>query len=358
MQRRVAGAGGSGDQLVRVQACLGRLGDGDRGPRRRGRLHRRAEHGSRAAGRSRHAGGERRSVLREARRRHARAGGPGRAGRPDGGRDQRRRLQLPVGSARALRARADRNRRARRDHQLPRTVLLDVRSRPARPELVAVPARPGRLRRHQRPDEPRGRPRAHAAGSDHEAHRHDRDVHPRAARARRRRESLRTRTPRRPAHTGDQRGLRGDAVHVRVGRARHVRDQPDAGRTRKRERLRRLRHARRGRLELRASERAQGLPHHRGPRLGLHHGARRRPVRAPRHLRSRQRQHDRVRGPGHDRGLRVLHRGGGGAAVRAELRAGARFCLRTGGADALERERRLGAGGVADRKSRPPTPTD
>ena len=93
--------------------------------------------------------------------------------------------------------------------------------------------------------------------------------------------------PEDPTHAGDQRGLRGDAVRVRVRRARHVRGQPHAGRTRERERVRRVRHARRGRLEPRAAERAARVPRHRGPRLGLHDGARRRPVLAPRHLRAR-----------------------------------------------------------------------
>ena len=105
-----------------------------------------------------------------------------------------------------------------------------------------------------------------------------RDVHPRAPRARRRREPLRTRSAGGPADAGDQRGLRGDAVHVRVGRARHVRGQPHAGRTRERERVRRLRHARRGRLEFRAPERASRVPDPGppcGPRLRLHDGARR-----------------------------------------------------------------------------------
>ena len=47
------------------------------------------------------------------------------------GRDHRRRVQLPVGTAGAVRQAAHRQRRARHDHQLLRAVLLDVRQRPA-----------------------------------------------------------------------------------------------------------------------------------------------------------------------------------------------------------------------------------
>ena len=56
-----------------------------------------------------------------------------------------------------------------RDHQLPRALLLDVRQRPARAAVVALPRRRGRPRGDQRPAQPRGRPRAHAARPDHAA---------------------------------------------------------------------------------------------------------------------------------------------------------------------------------------------
>ena len=83
-----------------------------------------------------------------------------RAGRsPRGRRDHRRGLQLPLGAARAVRRAADRRRAARRDHELPRPVLLDVRQRPARPAVLALPARRRRPRRRDRPAQPRRRPR-------------------------------------------------------------------------------------------------------------------------------------------------------------------------------------------------------
>ena len=92
-----------------------------------------------------------------------------------------RRLQLPLGAARAVREAADRRREAGRDHQLPRPLLLDVRQRSAEPAVVALPAGGGRPRRVDRPAQPFGRPRAHAARPDRARGRHDRDLHPRAA---------------------------------------------------------------------------------------------------------------------------------------------------------------------------------
>ena len=60
---------------------------------------------------------------------------------------------------------------------------------------VALPRRPGRLRRDDRPDEPLGGPRAHAARADRARRRHDRDVHPRAPAAHRGRLALRAGKP-------------------------------------------------------------------------------------------------------------------------------------------------------------------
>ncbi len=61
---------------------------------------------------------------------------------------QRLRLQLPLGAARPVHAPAHRRRPARRPDPLPRPLLLDVRARPARAAVVALPAGGGRLRRH------------------------------------------------------------------------------------------------------------------------------------------------------------------------------------------------------------------
>ena len=95
----------------------------------------------------------------------------------------------------------------------------------------------------QRPAEPLGRPRAHAARADHARGRDHRDVH-RAAPARAaRRRPLRPRRARRPDGRGDQRGLRRDAVRVRQRRARDVRVQPHDRRPREPDGLRRPRHA-------------------------------------------------------------------------------------------------------------------
>ena len=63
----------------------------------------------------------------------------------------------------------------------------------------------------------------------------------------------------------------------------------------------------RGRLELRAAQRAAALPRADG-RLGIHDRPRRRSLPLPRPLRAGQRERDRLRGPRRDRGLRVLPR--------------------------------------------------
>ena len=193
-------------------------------PGGRRRVHHRAEHAPPRADRGRRGGGQG-HLLREAGGRHAGADAARGGARARGGRDHRRRLQLPLGSARALRAAADRRRDARRHHQLPRALLLDVRERPAEPAVVALPAAPGGPRRVDRSAEPLGRPRAHAARPDRARGRDHGDVHPRAA-GDGRRNALRARQRRRPAGRGHERGLRGDAVRVRRRRARHVRGEP------------------------------------------------------------------------------------------------------------------------------------
>ena len=152
-------------------------------------------------------------------------------------------LQLPLGAARAVREAADRRRPAGRDHQLPRPLLLDVRQRSAQPAVVALPRRGGRPRRLDRPAQPFRGPRAHAARPDRARGRDDRDVHPRAAGVHVG-HALRARQRRGPARPGDQRGLRRDAVRVRLRRARHVRGQPHDRRPREPDGVRGLRHAR------------------------------------------------------------------------------------------------------------------
>ena len=62
------------------------------------------------------------------------------------GRGHGRRVQLPLGAARAVRQAADRLGPARRDHELSRPVLLDVRRRPDGSAVVALPRRRGRPR--------------------------------------------------------------------------------------------------------------------------------------------------------------------------------------------------------------------
>ena len=235
---------------------------------------------------------------------------------------------------------------ARRDHQLPRALLLDVRERPARPAVVALPARRGGPRRVDRPAQPRRRPRAHAARPDHAR-----------GRARRRRSSASGRCPPRGTHygrgsaddprgRGHERGLRGDAVRVRLRRARHVRGEPHDRRAREPDGVRRLRHARGAELEPRAAQRAAGLPRRGRAAHRLPHGVRRRPLPVPRQLRPRQRERDRVRGPRGDRGLRVPALGRRAAAAPAGLRGRAGVRARAGGAAAVGA--RAGAGRTCD----------
>ena len=66
-------------------------------------------------------------------------------------------LQLPLGAARAVHPPAHRGRAPRGADALSRSLLLDVRARPARPAVVAIPPGGGRLWRPERPDVPRHR---------------------------------------------------------------------------------------------------------------------------------------------------------------------------------------------------------
>ena len=101
----VRGARRRGGRLVRLRPRGDRLarGHGRRGGRRR--LRHRAEHAAPRAHRGRRAGRQAR-LLREARGRHARADRPRRAGGAARRSDHGRGLQLPLGAARALRARS------------------------------------------------------------------------------------------------------------------------------------------------------------------------------------------------------------------------------------------------------------
>ena len=73
---------------------------------------------------------------------------------------------------------------------------------------------------------------------------------------------LRPRARRGPARRGDQRGLRGGAVRVRRRRARDVRGQPRDRRPGEPDGVRRLRHRRRDGLEPRGPQPAAPLPAH------------------------------------------------------------------------------------------------
>ena len=178
----------------------------DRAPRHRGRHRDGAEHAPRAAVRRRRRGRQA-PVLREAGRRHARADGAHRRGDAAGRHRHRRRVQLPLRAARDARPHADRVRAARRDHQLPRAVLLDVRQRPDGSAVVALPPGRGRLRRVERHPQPCRRPRPPAGRPDQRGRRDPRDVHPPAPAAERRRHALLARQPGRSDRRGDQRGL-------------------------------------------------------------------------------------------------------------------------------------------------------
>ena len=271
--------------------------------RRGRRVGDRPEHAARADDR----GGVRRrqgGVQREADRRQAGADRRRVSSRAGGRRAHRRRLQLPVGAAHAARARADRVRRARGDHALPRPVPVDVRQRRARPAHVAVHARPGRLRRHQRHPQPLGVhgavPRRRHRRGRRDAPHHD----PACARCPTGAASHYGRgQSRRSQGRGRERGLRLDALPLRERGDGHLRGQPHDGRPREPERVRGVRHQGGARLEPRAAQRAAVLPQDDGPELGVHDDLRRRPLPLPRGVRPGPGQRHRLRGPRRHRGL-------------------------------------------------------
>ena len=189
--------------------------------------------------------------------------------------------------------------------------------------------RRGRLRRDERPAQPRGRPRAHAARADRARGR---------ARPRRSSPSARWRSPgqghygrgapERPARRGDQRGLRRDAVRVRLA-ARAGRFEASRTIVGPESQMAFDVYGTKGALgwNLEQLNELRALPRRRRAAHRLPHGLRRRPLPLPRRLRAGQRQRHRLRGPRRDRGLRVLPRGRRGAPVRAGLRRGARLGL-------------------------------
>ena len=152
----------------------------ERPGRRRG-LHHGAEHAPRRADRGGR-GGRQGHLLREAGRRHAgadRARGRGARATSSRGVGYNYRWAPLVQYARQLIA----------DGRLGEITNYRGRffsmygSDPLEPAVVALPARRGRPRRDDRPAQPLGRPRAHAARPDRARRRDDRDVHPRAAAA-------------------------------------------------------------------------------------------------------------------------------------------------------------------------------
>ena len=141
---------------LRIRSRAPRLARAHRPRRRRCRRRHRAERPPPRDRRGRGGRGQA-HLVREAGRHRSRGDRRDRAGRSAGGRRDGLRLQLPLGAARPAHPPADRRRAARRADPLPRAVLLDVRARPARPALVALPPGGGRLRRPERPHVPRDR---------------------------------------------------------------------------------------------------------------------------------------------------------------------------------------------------------
>ena len=153
------------------------------------------------------------------------------SGRPALRRDHRRGLQLPLRAARAVRAPPDRRGPPGQHHQLPRPLLLDLRRRPARRALLALPREEA----------------GYGVTTDLLSHAVDLAhillgpiervvgtietfIRERPLPVSARRQPLRARRGRRPDRRGHQRGLRRDAVRVRERRARHLRVEPHAGR--------------------------------------------------------------------------------------------------------------------------------
>ena len=219
---------------------------------------------SRCRGRRRRRQG---GLLREAGRRHA-ARRPSRAERRRAGRrHHRRRATTTAGRRWCSTPAAHRRRPARRDHQLPRPVLLDVRQRPAGAAVVAVPRRRGRLRRQRATSSATpstsatswSAPITEVVGAGE-------TFITRAAAARPAAAPTTT-----AAGRGDPTGAVTNEDYVaaivalRQRRDGHVRAVALDGRAGEPERLRGLRHQGLGRLEPRADERAAGVPSRRAP---------------------------------------------------------------------------------------------
>ena len=217
---------------------------------------------------------------------------------------------------------------------------------PARAAVVALQARRGRLRRHQRPAQPLRRPRAHAARPDHARGR---------ARPRRSSPSARSRCPG-AGHYG--RGAPGDPTGEVTNEdyagmlcefANGVRGSFEASRTIVGPGERRWPStctARAGAAGWNL-EKLNELQLYRltdDPGCGLHDGLRRRALPLPRALRPRQRERDRLRGPGGDRGLRVLRAIAEERPSRPGFEDARELGERAGGAAAVRRDRALGAG--------------
>ena len=262
-----------------------RLAQGRRAPRRRRRRRHGAEHAPRRDRLGRRGGGQG-GVLREAGRRHAGADRRRRAGRPS--RRHRRRVQLPLGAARAVHQGARRRGSSRagsrttaagscRATATTRSACCRGASSSTRPATASAPtcsATPSTSRctsSARSPTSSASARRSSASGRCPTGRRHP----------------LRPRRAGRPDRTGHQRGLVRRHGPLRRRRGRHVRGVPLDDRSGEPARLRDLRHRRLGALEPGADERARGLPRPRRAAHRLHDGVRRRPLRRARGVRAR-----------------------------------------------------------------------
>src|SRR5215216_1153904 len=97
-------------------------------------------------------------------------------------------------------------------------------------------------------------------------------------------------------------------------------------------------------MEPREAQRAAAVPRRGRAAHRLPHSVRRRPLPVPRQFRAWQRERDRVRGPGRDRGLRVLPLGRRGPRAQPGLRRRGRVGERAGGPARVGPDGSLGAG--------------
>ena len=172
------------------------------------------------------------------------------------------RLQLPPRPGGRADPRADRERRARPDHQRARGVLQRLRLRTQRRAVVAVQEGPGRQRRPRRPAQPRRRPRPVRRRADHRRHRTA--LAPSTSSARSCRWArARTSPSSRTVSWATSRTTTTRRALVRFAadspgrrRGRHPRGVPGHRGPAVRSRLRDLRHRGLGVVELRADERA------------------------------------------------------------------------------------------------------